>query len=145
MGRTGTGTRTNTSRTNKRRAVGAVETDRCELCGARVAGSYPARFGHLRSAHRRYTQGLLLRLGAPFLFLAALGALAIASAPQWAYLIALALCAAVMLAGLRAARSERSGAGLRPSPSLPQLLRDGGFRFLLIPAVLLLLFLLSRH
>ncbi len=122
-----------------------METDRCELCGARVAGGFPARFGHLRAAHRRYTQGLLLRLGAPFLFLAALGALAAASAPRWAYLVALGLCGAVVLLGAREVRAGRSGAGRRPAPSFGQLLRDGGFRFLLLPAVLLLLLLLSHH
>lgn len=131
--------------TSTRKAPGAAAGDRCELCGARVGGgSLRARFGHLGEAHRRYRQGLLLRLGAPFLFLALLGALAAASAPQWAYLAVLPLCGAVALAGARVAHAERRGAGLRPAPSPVQLLRDGGFRFLLLPAVLLLLLLLSR-
>jgi hypothetical protein len=41
-------------------------------------------------------------------------------------------------------RSGRAGAGARPTVPIGRLLRDGGFRFLLIPALLLLL-LLSRR
>jgi len=132
------------ARTGPAKAAAAGAADRCELCGARLTGSTLERFGHLRTAHRRYAQGLLLRLATPLLFLATIGALAVAGAPQWAYVVALALCGGVVVAGMRLARSERSGAGLRPAPSLAQSLRDGGFRFLLLPAVLLLLLLLSR-
>ena len=119
--------------------------DRCELCSARLPGSFTARMGHLRSAHPRYAQGLLLRLATPLVFLAALGALAAASAPDWAYLVALGLCGGLMVTGMQASRSGRTSAGLHPSAPLGRLLRDGGFRFLLIPALLLLLLLLSRH
>jgi hypothetical protein len=129
-----------------RPAAAAGAPDRCELCNARLPGSFTARMGHLRGAHPRYAKGLLLRLATPLLFLAALGALAAASAPDWAYLVALGLCGGLVLAGMRASRAGRTGAGLRPSAPLGRLLREGGFRFLLLPALLLLLMLLAaRH
>lgn len=119
--------------------------DRCELCGTRLPGSFTARMGHLRGAHPRYARGLLLRLATPLVFLAALGALAAAGAPDWAYLVALGLCGALMVAGMWASRAGRTGAGLRPSAPLGRLLREGGFRFLLLPALLLLLLLLAAR
>jgi hypothetical protein len=130
----------------KRHAAKAVAVERCELCGARLPQASTTRIGHLRASHPRYALGLLLRLTTPLVFLLGVGALGLAGvAQQWAYLLVLALCAGILLAGIGVSRSERAHAGLRRSPPLGQLLRDGGFRFLLIPAVLLLLLLLSRN
>jgi len=134
------------SKAKSKRRAAAVAVERCELCGARLPEASTSRLGHLLAAHRRYAQGLLLRLTAPLLFLVGLGALGMAGvAQQWAYLVVLGLCGGVLLAGTAVSRSERARAGLRRSPPIGQLLRDGGFRFLLIPAVLLLLLLLSRN
>lgn len=128
------------------RAAKAVAVERCDLCGGRLPTASGARFGHLRTAHRRYALGLLLRLAAPLLMLAGIAALAAAGVvSRWPYLVVLALCAGVLVVGMVASRSERARAGLRPSPPIGQLLRDGGFRFLLIPVVLVLLVLLSRN
>jgi hypothetical protein len=139
-------TRTRSAKQEKAAGAGAAgATDRCELCRARLPDRFTARLGHLWTVHPRYAQGLLLRLATPLVFLAVLGALAAASAPSWAYLAALGLCGGLMVTGMLASRSGRTHAGLRPTVPLGQLLRDGGFRFLLLPALLLLLLLLSRN
>ena len=129
----------------KRNRAAAPAADTCELCGTVLPEATSTRLGHLWSAHRRYTGALALRIGTPLLFVASVGALALAGAPQWAFLLALALCGGVLLAGMLGARTERARAGLRPAPPFGELLQGGGFRFLLIPALLLLLLLLSSR
>lgn len=134
------------TRNPKRRRTAAAAADTCELCGAVLPERSSERLGHLWSAHRRYAWALGLRIATPLLFVAMVGALATAGAPQWTFLLALALCGGVLLVGMLGARTARARAGLRPAPPLGELLRNGGFRFLLLPALLLLLLALSsRH
>jgi hypothetical protein len=119
---------------------------RCELCGARDEGTFRSRIAHLRKEHPAYARGLLFRLVAPGLFLIGVLALAAAHAPEWAYLIVLAVSFGLLFFGKIRSRLERSRAGARPTIGAKRLLREGGLGFvLIIPIVAMLIILLSRR
>ncbi len=122
-----------------------VDPARCELCGQPSAGSFRADFGHLRAAHPRYARGLVLRMVAPLLFLAVMGALVAASAPTWAYFSALAIGVLSLVVGKVESRRAREQANVRSAPPIRQIMRDGGFRFVLLPVLLAALVFLSLH
>jgi hypothetical protein len=118
----------------------------CELCGNQLAGDgAKIRLAHLRQTHSGYARGLLLRMAAPFVFLLLVLAASATGAPSWVYPAALVVSVVVMLAGRRIARGARREAGAAPSVPVGRLIKDGGFRFvLMIPALMLLLIFLSR-
>jgi hypothetical protein len=119
---------------------------RCELCGARDEGSFRSRMAHLKAEHPAYARGLILRLVAPLVFLVVVLALAALKAPSWAYLIGFGASFALLFFGKVRSRVERSRAGARPTIGIKRLVREGGLGFvLIIPAVALLILLLSRN
>lgn len=126
--------------------VRAMESEgRCELCGARDEGTFRSRVAHLRTEHPAYARGLLFRLVAPAIFVVAVLVLAATGAPQWVYLVALAVSFGLLFFGKVRSRVERSRSGTSPTIGARRLLREGGLPFLLIiPVVMLLLLLLSR-
>jgi hypothetical protein len=117
---------------------------RCELCGAR-ADTARERIAHLRAEHPAYARGLLLRLFAPAILFLGVIILAALKAPSWAYVVVLALSFGALFFGKIRSRVERSRAGARPTIGFKRLVREGGLPFLLlIPAVVLIITLLSR-
>lgn len=119
--------------------------DRCDLCGAQ-ADTPRERIAHLRAKHPAYARGLLLRLVSPAMFLVGVLILAAAKAPEWTYLVVLAVSFGMLFFGKVRSRSERSRAGARPTLEVKRLLREGGLPFLLIiPTVALLIVFLSRR
>src|SRR5262245_7308296 len=119
---------------------------RCELCGARDEGTFRSRIAHLRKEHPAYARGLFLRLIAPGAFLVAVLALSAAHAPQWSYLVALVATFGLLFFGKVRSRVERRKAGTTATIGFKRLLREGGLGFILIiPAVALLIILLSRR
>lgn len=104
--------------------------DRCELCGASAPATFVGRTRHLRKEHPAYARGLLLRILAPVAFLAAIVALQVLGAPAWTAGPAAAGSAGLAIAGLWIGRTARAGSGTKPS--LGQLFREGGYRFVLL-------------
>jgi hypothetical protein len=131
------------STTARKGGRGAGAAERCELCGTRLRGA--SRLGHLRADHPRYTAALGLRLLAPVAFLAVAAALTALQAPVWALGLALLAGVGLMGAGLVLSVGARRAAGLRPVPGARELLSQGGVRFLVLPAALLLLVLFGQH
>ena len=129
------------STTSRGRGAGAAE--RCELCGTRLRGA--SRLGHLRADHPRYALALALRLLAPVAFLAVAAVMTLLGAPVWALGLAMVAAVGLMAAGLWLSVGERRAAGLRPVPGARELLTQGGARFLVLPAALLLLVLFGQH
>jgi hypothetical protein len=84
----------------------------CPVCHSPFTPS--GRFGHLRAEHPAYWRTLLVRLGAPWVFLATMFALATTGAAGWAYIALLIGFVGVSLwARTAAARSRRArGVGL---------------------------------
>ena len=124
----------------------AVNVDCCLLCGARSEGSYWSDLRHVRSNHPGYARGLLLRLASPLLFVVAVLGLGTVHAPQWTFIGALTACAVLFIAGIAITRRERgAAAGSGGSTGLVRLLREGGWRFLLIPIAIIALMLLGRR
>jgi hypothetical protein len=119
---------------------------RCELCGYRSEAGFRDRMRHLKSEHPAYARGLLFRVAAPGLFLIEVLALAALHAPQWAYLAALFTSFGLLFFGKQRSRSERKLAGTTPTLPMKRLVKEGGLGFLLvIPAIAVLIILLSRH
>jgi len=119
---------------------------RCELCGARDEGTYRSRVAHLRQEHPAYARGLLLRVIAPVVFLAVILVLGALKAPAWAYVVGLGLALAVLVLGKSRTRRERTAAGTTPKMALKRVLLEGGMRFIIvIPAIVVLIILLSRN
>lgn len=118
---------------------------RCELCGARDEGTFRSRIAHLKAKHPAYARGLIFRLVAPGIFLVWVLLLAALKAPQWAYIVALAVSFGLLFFGKQRSRLERSRAGASPTIGAKRLLREGGLGFILIvPVVAMLIILLSR-
>lgn len=116
----------------------------CDLCGYLPAGPGD-RVRHLTREHRRYASGIGLRLAAPVVFAVAVVLLSLARAPQWAYLGALVAAYVLLVAGKVRSGRERSGIGLRPSPSLGDLARRGGVAVLLVVPLLVLVLLAASR
>ena len=127
--------------------VHSMQTEgRCELCGARDEGTFRSRVAHLRQEHPAYARGLLLRVIAPAVFLAVILGLGALKAPAWTYIVGLALGFGVLFLGKTRTRRARVDAGAAPKMPLKQVVLEGGMRFILvIPAIAILLFLLSRN
>jgi hypothetical protein len=118
----------------------------CELCGARDEGTFRSRVAHLRKEHPAYARGLFLRVIAPVVFLAVILVLSALKAPAWAYIVGLGLGLGVLFLGKSRTRRERTAAGTRPKMELKRVLLEGGMRFIIvIPAVAILIILLSRN
>lgn len=123
-----------------------ASVDRCDMCGYQFEGSFADRLRHLRRTHPAYTRGVLLRVSAPFVFLALVGALAAAHAPTKTYIVALVGAYALLFFGKQASRSQRKKAGLRATPPVKKMLREGGLPFvLLIPILAVVLLFLSKR
>ena len=119
---------------------------RCELCGAGDEGTFRSRVAHLRQEHPAYARGLLLRVIAPVVFIGVILVLGALQAPAWAYIVGLAVGFVVLFLGKARTRRERTAAGTTPKMELKRVLLEGGLRFVLvIPAVAILLILLSRN
>ncbi len=119
---------------------------RCELCGARDEGTFRSRVAHLRQEHPAYARGLLLRVIAPVVFLAAIFILSALKAPTWAYIVGLGLGFGVLFLGKARTRRERTAAGATPKMALKRVLLEGGIRFIIvIPAIAVLIILLTRN
>jgi len=131
------------SRPVKSRPAAADDAQCCTLCGYESDGSFADRVRHLRRSHPGYARGLLLRLAAPLVFAGLVVLLAVIGAPTVAYLIALAITAGCVAAGIAASRRDPSRTSARPS--LRQLLGNGGFRFLIFGAAALIMVLLTFH
>jgi hypothetical protein len=82
---------------------------------------------------------------APLLFLVVAAALAAAGAPLWAYVGALAVGVVPLVVGKVESRRARVQANVRGAPPIRQIMRDGGFRFVLFPVLFAALVFLSLH
>lgn len=126
--------------------VASMEADSCELCGYQSDGTFRDRIRHLRRSHPAYARGLLFRLAAPAVFVVELGAMALAHAPEWVYLVALFSSFGLLFFGKQRSRAERSKAGLKPTIGFKRLVRDGGLAFLLVlPVIALLIAVVGRR
>lgn len=121
-----------------------VATDRCDLCGIRVDGTFSQRTRHLRKEHPAFARGLLLRVVAPLLFLASVVVIQATGAPVWAAVVATAAALALAGVGVAMVRSARSVAGAS-APRLGTLLSEGGLRFVLLAVVFLLMLILAAN
>jgi hypothetical protein len=115
----------------------------CTLCGYRSDGSFADRMRHLRGSHPAYARGLLLRLAAPVVLVVLVVLLALVHAPSWAYVAALVLAFVAVAGGVVLSRSDPSRTS--SLPGLGQLLRSGGFRFVLFGVAAIAIFVISRH
>jgi hypothetical protein len=90
------------------REQGGAAGDVCPVCHSPFTPS--GRFGHLRAEHPAYWRTVLVRLGAPWVFIAIMFALAAAGAPGWAFVatligfVGLSLWARTVAASARTAR-----------------------------------------
>jgi hypothetical protein len=126
--------------------VRAVEAgDRCELCRRSLPAAWSARLRHLKEEHPAFARGLLLRLAAPLAFVGLLLVLSALGAPAWTAALPLAVGGALAAAGIALSRRARTASGARPGPALARTLREGGFRFVLLSAVLAALALLAAR
>ena len=82
--------------------------DRCDLCGARIGVEFRKRWRHLRSEHRNYARGLLLRLFAPVVFIALVVGISTLHSSTALLIVALVLCLAVGGTGVVLTREQRS-------------------------------------
>jgi hypothetical protein len=123
-----------------------MDTDRCDLCNARIEASARGRIGHLRRSHPGYARGLLLRVIAPGVFLVTIAMLSAAKAPSWMYVVGLFACFGLLFFGKQRSRSERKRSGARATLPFKRLVREGGWSFLLIvPILATLIVLLGRR
>lgn len=126
------------------RVVTMDQTERCELCGHRSDGSARDRLRHLKESHPAYARGLFFRVAAPAVFLAEIFLIGVLEAPQWVYLVALFSSFALLVLGKLTARAQRKNAGAEVF-GIRRLVREGGMPFLLLlPAIVMLIALLSR-
>src|SRR6266568_5134823 len=105
---------------------------RCELCGYRSEGDFRDRMRHLKSEHPAYARGLLFRVAAPAVFLIEVLVLAVAHAPQWAFIAALFVSFGLLFFGKQRSRTERKRAGTTATVPVKRLMKEGGLGFLLI-------------
>ena len=86
-----------------------------------------------------FARGLLLRLAAPAAFVGLVGLLAVTHAPQWFYLVALGVTLGVIATGAVLAHNDMSRTA--PRQRISELLRRGGFRYVLfgVAAIVLLI------
>ena len=127
------------------KAVGraAVVTDRCDLCGAGVDGTFLQRTRHLRMEHPAYARGLLLRMVAPLVFLVSVVALQATGAPVWTAFVASAASLGIAVLGITQARAARVSSGAGRTAGFRKLMAEGGFRFVLLAAVFVLMLALA--
>ena len=100
------------------RAVGTLRArgsagsskDPCPVCHSPFTPS--GRFGHLRAEHPAYWRTVLVRLGAPWVFLAIMFGLAAADAPGWAFVATLIVFIGLSLWARAAAARARDVRGV---------------------------------
>ncbi len=84
--------------------------DRCPVCHSPFTPG--GRFGHLRAEHPAYWRTLLVRLGAPWVFLAIMFGLAAVAAPGWAFVATLIGFVGISLWARAASARSRSVRGV---------------------------------
>lgn len=139
-----TGARRTAPKSN-RTSKAAVNGDCCRLCGAHSEGTYRSDLAHFKAEHPAYYRGLRLRVAAPLVFVVLLVAAGTVGAPTWALVAAIVPPAAILVLGISITRRERGLQAASGPGNLIRMVKDGGWRFVIIPVAILTLIAFGRH